>query len=509
MITVLLAITVIGLCASGTYTLGRRAERDELARARARGRSASRRRPPSRAGRRRRPAAVVRIHVLLVAISVPFAASTSRAALRQQPGVARHHVATDCAGDEGITVPPGFCATIFADGIGHARHLVAAPNGIIYVNTWSGRYYGNETPPADGFLVALQDMTADGRAAVVRRFGSTPASGSAGGTGIAFYDDALFADVDDRIVRYPLADGVIVPPDPPAVVVSGLPLTGDHPMHPFAIDARGSLYVISGSATNACQLQNRIPGSAAREPCSELATRAGIWRYDAYATGQRFSSTEGFVTGLRNAGGIAVDPSGLALFAVQHGRDQLAENSPALYQPEQGANLSAEELVRVLERADYGWPECDYDATDRKLVLAPEYSGEGNAVAPCAAKQAPVAAFPAQWAPNDVVFYDGTQFPERYRGGAFVAFHGSSNRAPLPQGGYNVAFQPFTNGKASAEYEIFADGFAGAVKEPGRSAHRPAGLAVDDAGALYVADDVHGRIWRITYTAQDATPPAR
>jgi hypothetical protein len=147
-----------------------------------------------------------------------------------------------CAGDNGgITLPPGFCATVPADNIGHARHLVVAPNGVVYVNTWSGRYYGNDTPPPGGFLVALQDTKGDGRADVNIRFGDSRTNGSAGGTGIALYNGAIYAEVNDRIVRYALPTGGIVPTAAPEIVVSGLPLTGDHPMHPFAIDAQGNL----------------------------------------------------------------------------------------------------------------------------------------------------------------------------------------------------------------------------------------------------------------------------
>jgi len=169
-----------------------------------------------------------------------------------------------CADDNGgITLPAGFCATVFADNIGHARHLVVAPNGVVYVNTWSGRYYGNDTPPAGGFLVALQDTNGEGRADVKVRFGGSVQTGSAGGTGITLYRGALFAEVDDRIVRYALPASGIMPTAAPTVIVSGLPLTGDHPMRPFAIDARGALSVNSGSATNACQVQNRMPNSLA------------------------------------------------------------------------------------------------------------------------------------------------------------------------------------------------------------------------------------------------------
>src|SRR5882672_12951115 len=97
----------------------------------------------------------------------------------------------------GLRLPSGFCATIFADGIGHARHLVVAPNGVVYVNTWSGRYYGNQPPHAGGFLVALQDTTGGGRADVVTRFGPDASSGNAGGTGIGFYNGALYAETND------------------------------------------------------------------------------------------------------------------------------------------------------------------------------------------------------------------------------------------------------------------------------------------------------------------------
>jgi glucose/arabinose dehydrogenase/mono/diheme cytochrome c family protein len=406
-----------------------------------------------------------------------------------------------CVGaDPGLSLPPGFCATVFADKIGHARHLVVAPNGVVYVNTWSGRYYGNDTPPPGGFLVALQDKKGSGKADVVARFGPTAAQGSKGGTGVALYKDWLYFEVNDRVERLRLPSSGGAPEGRPEVVVSGLPLTGDHPMHPFAIDGHGALYVDLGSATNSCQAENRVADQPGHDPCVELEIRAGVWRYDANTLGQKFSPAERFATGLRNGEGFAFDSAGRH-YATQHGRDQLAENWSKLYTHAQGAEAPAEELVQLEQGADFGWPFCYFDGEQDKLVLAPEYGGDGGKkVGVCATKKPPVAAFPAHWAPNAMALYDGGLFPESYRGGVFIAFHGSWNRAPSPQGGYNVVFQPLVDGKAAGEFIVFADGFAGANKTPAGAAHRPSGVAVGPDGALYISDDKNGRIWRVAYS---------
>ena len=400
--------------------------------------------------------------------------------------------------DSGLKLPAGFCATVFADGIGHARHMVVAPSGVVYVNTWSGDYYGNDTPHAGGFLVALQDKAGAGKADVHERFGETVQSGGAGGTGIGMYKGSIYAEVNDRIVRYSLAPGSIVPKDAPVTIVSGLPLGGDHPMHPFIINAEGSMYVDVASATNSCQLKNRTLKSPGADPCTELETRGGIWRYDANKSNQTFSKAERFATGIRNGEGFAIDESG-RMFVTQHGRDQLRTNWPDLYKPEQEATLPAEELLLLKQGGDYGWPECYYDGFAQKLVLAPEYGGDGKKIGVCANKIAPIAAHPAHWAPNAMVRYDQKEFPARYRDGVFIAFHGSWDRAPYPQGGYNVIFQPLAGDRASGQCEIFADGFAGSEKSPAKAAHRPTGLAVGPDGSLYVSDDVTGQIYRIVY----------
>ena len=408
--------------------------------------------------------------------------------------------ASECPGDNGgLSLPKGFCASIFADNVGHARQMTVAPDGTVYVNTWSGRYYKNNDLPAGGFLVALKDTKGAGKADIVKRFGETESQGGHGGTGIYLYNNYIYAEINDRIDRYPLKGGEIAPEGKGETVLSGMPITGDHPMHGFIIDAKGNLFVEMGSATNTCEIKNRMPHSKGNEPCIEQETRAGVWRYDANKLGQKFSPAERYATGIRNGEGFDFDQAG-KLYVTQHGRDQLHEDWPELYTAQQGFDLPAEEVVELKEGGDYGWPHCYFDGFQKKLVLAPEYGGDGGkTVGVCAEKLGPVAAFPAHWAPNDMKIYKATSFPEPYRGGMFIAFHGSWNRAPGPQGGYNVVYQPFADGKSSGKFIVFADGFAGAHKDPGSAPHRPSGLAVAPDGALYVSDDVAGRIWRITY----------
>lgn len=436
--------------------------------------------------------AFVALAVVVIGVSVVSTPGHVSAALAQASS-------QGCPNDDsGLKLPPGFCATVFADGVGHARHMVVAPNETVYVNTWSGRYYANDTPHAGGFLVALQDTKGAGKADVIERFGATVRDGGHGGTGIALYKGSLYAELNDRIVRYDLAGGAVVPAGAPQTIVSGLPLGGDHPMHPFLITTDGTMYVDVASATNSCQEKNRQLKSPGLNPCTELETRGGIWRYDANRTGQSFSPAERYATGIRNAEGFAIGDNA-QIFVTMHGRDQLHANWPEFYQPEQEATLPAEELLLLKQNGDYGWPECYYDSFAQKLVLAPEYGGNGKTSDICATKIAPVADFPAHWAPNAMVRYTGQQFPERYRHGVFVAFHGSWDRAPYAQGGYNVIFQPTNDDRASAGCEVFADGFAGPVESPGDAQHRPSGLAVGPDGALYVSDDIRGRIYRITY----------
>jgi len=409
---------------------------------------------------------------------------------------------TGCEHDNGgLTLPAGFCASVFADNLGRARHLTVAPSGAVYVNTWSSSYTALKNAPG-GYIVALRDTNRDGKADQVERFGPVHQDGRAGGgTGIAVHRDALYVEDNGKIVRYRLGSGLLVPKESPETVLSGLWTERGHIMHPFAITSNGVMYVNSGSITNSCQEKDRTLESPGMSPCPELQLHAGIWRYDAGKTGQTFSAAERYATGTRNVVALAVSQADEALYATLHGRDNLAVHWPKLYTMEQNNELPAELFARIERGDDFGWPQCYFDGDQRTHVLAPEYGGDGGkAQGICAQNKPPILTFPAHWAPNGMTFYSGSTFPAKYRGGAFVSFHGSHDRAPK-QAGYLVAFVPFAAGKPAGSFEEFATGFAGASPPAAATdaPHRPMGVAVGPDGALYVSDDVKGRIWRITY----------
>ena len=396
-------------------------------------------------------------------------------------------VAGACAAqDASLTLPAGFCASIFADGIGAARHVVVAPNGDVFVTLQGG----------SATVVALRDANRDGRADSVEKIGS-----GGGGTGIGLFGGYLYVDQGRQIVRYPLPSGALRPSGASQVVVSGLP-TGGHDARNFAIDAQGNLFVNVGSATNSCQQSDRSAGSPGIDPCPELATRAGIWKFNANTLNQTFSATNRFATGLRNSEGLAFAPDG-SLWATTHGRDQLFDNWPKLFDAKYSAENPGEELVQVNQGDDFGWPYCYSAVASQKLVLAPEYGGNGTTTQRCDQKKNAVAALPGHWAPMSLLLYTGSMFPSKYRSGAFIAFHGSWNRSPEPQAGFRVVFVPLAGGQQSGAYETFIDGFAGG--NTSAAAHRPVGLAQGPSGEIYLTDDKGGRVWRVVALGIGAT----
>ena len=148
-----------------------------------------------------------------------------------------------------------------------------------------------------------------------------------------------------------------------------------------------------------------------------------------------------------------------------------------------------------------GWPYYYYDHTKNKIFLNPEYGGDGVKSGGSEKVKTPLLGFPGHWAPNDLLFYKGDLFPEKYKQGAFIAFHGSWNRLGQDQQGFKVVFVPMKDGKPSGPYEVFADGFLGPepITNPANAFFRPCGLAEGPDGSLYISDSQHGRIWRIVY----------
>jgi glucose/arabinose dehydrogenase len=393
-----------------------------------------------------------------------------------------------------LQLAPGFGALVVADNLGKLRFVAAAPNGDLYVKT------------SDGGIVALRDTNGDGKADVTERFGS------GGGTGIAVRDGALYHSTDEAVFRYRLAGGALVPKGEPETIVSGLPRGREHTSKSFTFDDAGRLYVEVGSPNNAYAEPDRRKGAKGKDPTEFLKTHGGVWRFEPAKTGQKQADGVHVTTGHRHILALAWNPAAQALFAVQHGRDQLGDVDPDHYTADDNAELPAEEMHVLREGTNLGWPFTYWDPVRKARMLNPEHGGDKEKRAEPGKYPDPVLAFPAHWAPMQMAFYGGTQFPAKYRGGAFIAFHGSWNRAPKPQRGFKVVFVPFdAQGKPKGDYETFADGFAGVLEftDVNSARHRPCGLAVGPDGSLYVADSVKGRVWRIVYTGPTESSDAR
>lgn len=392
----------------------------------------------------------------------------------------------------GLSLPEGFCALEIATDLGHARHLTVTDRGDVYVAL---RARGE----AMGGIAGLRDNDGDGRMDERIRFGET------GGSGIGLYGGFLYFAENTRILRYRLQERHLGPEDDPEIIAHDFPEQNSHASKTFTFDGDGGLYVNMGAPSNNCQEQARTPGSPGLDPCPDLDDAAGIWRFDAAGTGQTPDDGERYASGIRNSVAIDWNPVDDQLYVVQHGRDQLSALWGEHYDAAANARLPSEELLRVTRGADFGWPYCYHDRSRDRRMLAPEYGGNGRDSGVCNERYPPPElAFPAHYAPNDLLFYQGEQFPKRYRGGAFVAFHGSWNRAPGEQKGYQVAFVPMDeNGRVNPEgtWDVFADGFAGErpVQTPDDAEYRPMGLAEGPDGSLYISDSVQGRIWRIVY----------
>lgn len=404
------------------------------------------------------------------------------------PALAGAQSSARVATADGLRVPAGFRAEVFHPGVGPARHLVVRSNGDVYVAL--------RQVTEGGGVVALRDSDGDGRADESVRFGET------GGTGITLDGDTLYFSSDVAVFRTRLDSVRLGAVGPIETVVSGFPDQSGHRAKSIALDDEHRLYVNVGAPSNACMEKLRTKGSPGQPDCPQLEWQGGVWRFGTNRTDQtQRDDGQRFATGLRNCVALGWHPTAKAVFVVQHGRDQLRQFWKDLYTPQQSADLPAEELHRLEEGANGGWPYTYWDGARGARMVAPEYGGDGQTRAPAGRYQDPLVALPAHWGPNAIAFQHTEAFPERYRGGAFVAFHGSWNRSPFPQAGYNVVFVPFVDERPAGDWEVFVDGFAGTdqIEDPPDARYRPTGVAFGPDGALFVADSRSGRIWRVTY----------
>jgi glucose/arabinose dehydrogenase len=380
----------------------------------------------------------------------------------------------------GLTLPAGFSAVAVAEGLKSPRHLVITPQHDIYVHLASAR------GGAKGIVVLHEEGD---KATMKTSFANY------GGTGIYIKKGYLYAASDREVFRYKLNEkNEVIDPEKPERIVTGLIAKRMHEPKAIMLDNDDNLYVNVGAFSNICSDYDKKDGKG----CPVLDSAAGIWRFKADKLDQHYGDGERFATGIRNVVGLDWNQQDNQLFVMQHGRDALHDLFPNLYTAKQSADLPAECMFALKKGDNAGWPYVYYDWMTHKNMVGPEYGGDGKKEADPKYLN-PVAAYPGHFAPDGLLFYTGDQFPAKYKNGAFICFHGSWNRAPEPQQGYCVVFQPFKDGKPDGKWEVFADGFAGANKTPNGAAHRPCGIAMGPDGSVYVTDDQGGSIYKISY----------
>jgi glucose/arabinose dehydrogenase len=397
--------------------------------------------------------------------------------------------ATSASGgcDNSLELPAGFCAIVYSESAGPARDIAVRKNGDVIVGVLDQRRTA-------GGLLILRDTNRDGHADIEARAGDEGIHGV-----VLDGDSTLYASTKSAVLRFRFDSGM-APRKHVDTVITGLAVR-PIPSHTLAVDTRGNLVVNIGALSNGCAAKE-APGVPGQDPCPELATDGGLWSFKVDRPKQTLATGTRIATGLHDAVALAVDPHDSTVYAVSQDRDRLHDLWPAQFSDEASATVAAEEMVRIAtSRADFGWPYCYYDYLKQARVVAPEYAGDAKQAARCARLIQPLLAFPAHWSPMSMLFYTGTMFPAAYRTGAFVAFHGSADRAPLPEEGYQIAYVAFAHDDLVGDYSIFASGFAGASATPEGADHRAVGMAQGPDGALYVTDDKGGRIWKIVYRA--------
>ncbi|NHZ88670.1 sorbosone dehydrogenase family protein [Massilia sp. CCM 8733] len=378
----------------------------------------------------------------------------------------------------------GMAVKALASGLDHPRWLYVLPNGDVLVAETNAPPKPEDGKGIKGFVMKkvmakagagvpsanritlLRDLDGDGVAEVRTEF----LKGLNSPFGMALVGDVLYIANADAIVKFPYRSGETAIGAAPETVAAlpGGPINHHWTKNIIASKDGGKLYATVGSNSNVAEngMENEVNRAAILE--IDLASKA----------------TRLFASGLRNPNGMGWQPQSGALWTVVNERDEL------------GSDLVPDYLTSVKDGGFYGWPYSYYGKHVDERVKPPKPELVAKAIVPDYALGSHVA-------PLGMVFYEGSLFPARYAGGAFIGQHGSWNREPLS--GYNVVFVPFENGAPKGKPIEILTGF---VNEAGDAYGRPVGVAVDKAGALLVADDVGNVVWRVTPAAPAATPVA-
>ena len=382
--------------------------------------------------------------------------------------------------------PKGFTVTRYAEGLDHPRWLYVLPNGDVLVAESA-----SEPSPADksnqgikGFfqkmlmkkvgsakpspnkIFLLRDADGDGVAESRMLF----AQGLTRPFGMTLVGHTLYVANDNGVVSFPYADGQTSEMGTGQKVfdLPGPPINHHWTKNVVASRDGTRLYATVGSNSNVGDngLENETG-------------RAAIWEYDLATAHPRI-----FASGIRNPNGIDFEPTTGVMWTVSNERDEI------------GNDLPPDFLTSVKDGAFYGWPWSywGHNVDVRAKPANPEMVAKAIA---------PDFGLGPHTASLGLVFYTGAAFPTSYRGGAFIGQHGSWNRKPL--NGYQVVFIPFANGQPQNAPQAFLTGFLNKQQE---IQGRPVGVVVDRTGALLVADDVGGIVWRVTPTPAGAKPAA-
>jgi len=342
-----------------------------------------------------------------------------------------------------LQAPAGFTVSLYADNLQAPRTMMYAPNGDLFV-----------AQSRAGSVVVLRDTNNDG----IPDTRSVYAQGLGGVFGMAFHDGYLYLGRTDSIVRYKYKDGDTQAQGTPEKLVD-LP-TGGHSTRNIVFSRDGKkMYVAVGSQSNKSDGEDPV--------------RAAVNEYNADGTGHRV-----FASGLRNPVALTLQPGTDTLWVSVNERDTL------------GDDLVPDYITSLKDGGFYGWPYS---------YIGSNYDPEHKGKRPDLVQRAivPDVLLPAHAAAVGLTFYTGTQFPERYRNGAFVGLHGSWNRSKPT--GYKVVFVPFVNGKPGPA-EDFVTGWH-LSDTPNQVWGRPVGVTVHKDGSLLVSDDGGGMIWRVRYGA--------